>query len=289
MIVTFKIRTKDEDSEARIKAFLKGSDAEILSTEVLSITRPRFTQLDITPTYAEGIKQLQIGADMTRNLDPLHNFTKQDGSPIYRPLTFMENLQARVECYNTLKNPDDTTRTKEERLRLFNHRQNSCTGITYKKESTKFKINPLEQGLIEIPKGFNEPFLQVDYEAAAGEELDPDDGTYNTLLTKPQALEHPAWILSVGDTNDGRKLLKEHAEIVYTELSQRQKKPIEDIRAMGFWLRRNIIQDQLRALFVDNLGYDSGADGSNGLGDLASFLLLAQKNAPQAPAEKLLS
>jgi len=286
MIVNYKLRVEDKD---KLEAFLKGSGATILATEVLSIKRPRFTQLDITSTYAEGIEQLKIAADKTDNLDPLHNFTKQDGHQIYRSLTFMENLLARVEDYNTLQNPDGSTRTKEERLRLFNRFLNSCTGITYKKESTRFKINPLEQRLIEIPEGFKEPFLQANYEAAAGEELDPSDGNYNTLLTKPQALEHPAWILAVGNTNDGRTLLNEYAKIVYTELSQRQNKPIEDIRAMGFWLRSDITQDQLRELFVHDLGNGSAAYGNNLLYYGASFLLLAQKSAPQAPAEKLLS
>jgi len=283
MVVIYMIKVNNRE---KFEIYLKESGATILSTEVLSIKRPRFTQLDTTPTYAEGIQQLQTEAGITDNLDYLHNFTKQDGSQIYRPLTFMENLRARVEDYNTLQNPDGTTRTKEERLRLFNRFLSSCTGITYKKESARFKINPLEQRLIEIPEGFKEPFLRANYEAAAGEELDSGDGTYNALLTKPQALEHPAWILSVGDTKDGRKLLEEHAEIVYTELSQRQNKPIGDIKAMGFWLRSGITQDQLRELFVYYLDGDSDANGFDFLLNDASFLLVAQESAPQAPAKK---
>ena len=267
----------------KLEAFLKGLGAQILSTEVLSKIRPRFTQLDLTSTYAEGIKQLQIGADMTRNLDPLHKTTKQDGSQIYRPLTFHETIASMVEDYNTLQNPDGTDRTKEERLRLLNHCQDSCTSVTSKARSTRFKINQLEQRLIEIPEVFNESFLEANYKSAIREELDTTEGIYNQRLTHSQVLEHKGWLTAL---EEDKKLLTDFSDIVFTELSERRKQLKENVKAMGFYVVSKPAENQLGALFVGYLDDDSDALGG-GLNYYASFLLLAQKSAPQASAKKI--
>ena len=69
-----------------------------------------------TKTYALGVDALRKSYENGDcPLQPI--YTKPDGSRIVRPLTFKENLQARVEDYNILNNPDGSAKTDNERLR----------------------------------------------------------------------------------------------------------------------------------------------------------------------------
>ena len=163
MITRYELKTDSPENKARLEAALKSSGATILSSNVVSMTRPRFTRLDTTSTYAEGIEQLQEAADLTANLDPLHLFQRQDGSPIYRPLTVAENIAALVESFNT-----DSSRSMEERLALIEHFTDSCTGITYKAGSPRIKIQQISGRLININPGFKAHFLPIIYDARNG-------------------------------------------------------------------------------------------------------------------------
>ena len=69
-------------------------------------------------------------------------------------------------------------------------------------------------------------------------------------------------------------MLKTYRDIVFAE-------PKTDT-AMGFWLRTDIPEDQLRALFVGNLNYYSFAGGYYGLYNDGSFLRVAPVVTPQA-------
>ena len=279
--IDYVVRVEDK---AKLEALLTSSGAKILSSTVLSKTRPRFTRLDTTSTYAEGIEQLQKEAALTENLDPLHLFQRQGSSPFYRPPSFKENLLARIEDYNTLKNPNGSTRTKEERLRLFNQGIDSCTSITSEAGSLRIKIDPISLELITIAEGFKKAFLPVkDFNSAPGILLDTSEGVYSKGLTQSQVPEHPAWLAAVGED---RRILTDYSEIVFTELSERRKKSKGDIRAMGFYPITNPGQNQRRALCAVFLVYDSDAGGYGNLSNDASFLLLAQESAPQAPQKK---
>ena len=57
---------------------------------------------------------------------------------LVRPLTFRENILARVEDYERIVGSDGKGRDKKERLRLFEIWLDSCTGIGYKAGTTKF-------------------------------------------------------------------------------------------------------------------------------------------------------
>ena len=79
-------------------------------------------------------------------------------------------------------------------------------------------------------------------------------------------INHPAWIEALeGD----KVLLKNYADIFFNVL----KKP----EAMGFYVRQNTKDDELRALYIDGLDKYSNANGYDNLYDYARFLLVAQK------------
>ena len=79
---------------------------------------------------------------------------------VYRPLSFKETIEARVEEYN--KGNKD----------LFNYRFSTSSGIVYKANSTKFKIIPLCEQLIQIPEDFKKEYLPADYSNFKELELD---------------------------------------------------------------------------------------------------------------------
>ncbi len=222
-------------------------------------------------TYAKGVHALRTKCEKENDC-PHPMFVQDDGSKIYRPLTFKENIEVRVNDFNTLYNFDGKERKKRERLRLFTRRWlDSCTGIAYKKGTTKFKLVPVSKDLITLSKGFNNAYVDINYDTIDGIELDRKDGIYDRLLTLSQVENHPAWLAAVdGDTH----LLKAYGDIVFANVKQDT--------VMGFYTLQNTPQDQLRALLVHDLDSDSRAYGSYNLGDNGSFLLVApvvaQKN-----------
>jgi hypothetical protein len=211
----------------------------------------RYILMDQTDTYAKGVAALKAACASDPDCHPRHIFRKDGSGTIYRPLTFKENIEARVEDYNTRNNPDGTARSEDERQQLFASGvwNDSCTGIAYKANSTKFKIIfPCEQ-LINIDSGFNSAFLPVDYDALQGIELDTTNGIYRALLTKSKVLEHPAWLAAV---EDDKVLLKEYADIMF-DWKQGD--------LMAFWTRDSVTTTELRALCVDDSDYGSVAFG----------------------------
>lgn len=164
----------------------------------------------------------------------------------WKILTFKEVIEARLK---------DSS--------LFETWQDSCTGIAYKKNSTKFKLIPKCKELLEIDKDFDDYFIKVNYSKLKGIELDNKKGKYDELLTKAEVMKHPAWLKLLG-----KPLLKKYVDIVFKDKN----------KAMAFWIRENTDSDELRALYVFGLGVVSGAGGfllDNG----GSFLRVAQENA----------
>ena len=214
-----------------------------------------------TTTYALGVEALrQSHAGGECPAQPLY---VDGGRSIVRPLTFKENIEARVNDYERAK-PGD------ERLRLFQKWLDSCTGIAYKASTTQFKIIPICPELIGIDKDFNSDFLPVRYGSLAVPELDSSQGKYNELLTKDEVLAHRGWQEAVeGDT----ALLKTYRDIIFAEKSR-------STDLMRFWVRQNTPSDELRALFVNYLDDGSDADGNNNLNTSGSFLRVAHRRAP---------
>jgi len=217
-----------------------------------------------TSTYAQGVQALRDACEADPNSSH-PQFTRDDGSLIYRPLTFKETIEARVKDYETTHNPDGTERTKDDRLRFFKRWNDSCTGIAYKQGSSKFKVIVQSPKLVTIDKGFNNTHLPINYDETVGVELDRGDATYRNWLTKDQVLNHPAWQAAVEeDTN----LLETYRDIVFAERGNPDK-------SMAFYVLTSVDEDQLRALFVCSLGSNSSASGSGSLSNSGSFLRVA--------------
>jgi hypothetical protein len=259
-----------------------GDDTQPSPETVPAIPQPQahspiegtFEFMERTGTYALGVQALRDS--YSRGECPTHPmFTKDDGSTIVRPLTFRETLKARVEDYENTHSSDGTERSKDDRLRLFQHWIDSSTGMAYKARTTQFKVIPLCRPLVEIDAGFNDNFMNVDYGALAGTELDSGAGKYSAWLTKDEVVDHPAWRAAV---EDDLSLLRTYRDIVFTEKRNPEK-------AMGFWVLSNTGEDQLKALCVYNLSY-SNAFGSNDLDSSGSFLRVAHTVAPEGRRTK---
>src|SRR3989344_8632286 len=249
-------------TNTRLKEFVNAMSLEGLAMPIINKGSGDTSNGDIKGRY-ELMPQANtyaLGVEAVRNTATNNPFIQDNGSRIYRPLTFKENIEARVNDYETSKDKDGNERTPEERLRFFNTWLDSSTGIAFKKGSTLFKIINECSELITIDSAFNEAYLPVDYSKLQGNELDSSKGTYNKGLTKEQVIEHESWIAALqGD----KSLLKNYAEIVFNV-----KKGNE---LMGFYVRSNTGNDELRALCVGSLASDSNA-GDRVLGSVARFL-----------------
>ena len=223
--------------------------------------------MDQTDTYAKGVHALRK-ASQKYTASPHPTFTKSDGSQIYRPLTFKEVIQARVTDYNTLLDEEGNERTLEGRLRFFKKWIDSCTGMAYKANTTKFKLINVCPELITISKGFNDNFLSINYDSVTGIELDSSKGKYDESLTKKEVINHKAWLAAV---EEDKVLLKEYCDIVFDQL----KKKYGRDTGIGFYFFDVGEDDELRALFVDSLNNNSNAGGFSYLNLSGSFLLVA--------------
>jgi hypothetical protein len=270
--------TPFEDVEARILSY-KESDVKpnveshspiiIPNSEDHNILNGRYEISDKFDTYSKGV-------DAIRNMKIIDNisqpiFKKSDGSYIYRPLTTLESLEVMVNDYNTINDANGKTRTQEDRERLFNNYKFTCTGIAYPKGGKEIKIIPESTNLIMILETHNTTFLDINYANIVGTKLDTSNAKYNKLLSKSEVLEHPAWIASVGDTIDARKVLKSYADIVFKMIATKS-----NTQGMGYWIKTSPDKDQLRALYGYSIDDNSDADGIYFLNDKARFLLVAQ-------------
>src|SRR3989338_9321687 len=187
-----------------------------------------------------------------------------NGQTYVRPFTMKENLQARIEDYNTLTNTDGTQRTEEERRRFFNTWLDSCSGIHYLAGTTRFKIIPRSNELITLTQAPVDDYLSVPYDQTSGTEFDSSRGKYNQALSRAEVLEQPAWLAVV---EEDRALLGEAFDVMRTV-----KKAPADWKGMGFYVYPNQAQDELRPPFPSSQGRGGDADGRYLLGNDGRFL-----------------
>ncbi len=183
-------------------------------------------------------------------------FGLASGKEVYRPFTFRENLLARIHQFS-----------QQNQQGLFNVYLDSCTGIVYRRNSTKFKIIPICKKLIELKSNFRGDFVRLsdgEYNVLEYPELDSTRGKYNQRLSKSEMLKHPAWNASVETVQYGGGYLKEYADIVFDSFGKSE--------ASAFYVRKNTLDNELRALCVGRIGFDSLANGGSDLGDNARFL-----------------
>jgi len=217
-------------------------------------------------TYAEGVHTLRNSYAEKEAEVPSYLWYDSVDQKIVRSLTFRENLQARVDDFETLKNKNGSTRTIKERFRLFDTWLDSCTGIVYSsKNEDDFMIIPVCKELITIPKNFSNEYISMDYASLQdrGTRLKRSQAKYNEFLTESEVISHPAWIASV---EEDITLLSTYISIAFKHSSRSEGK------LMGFYLRNKIEKDQLRSLFVGIRYDDSGANGGGSL-DCGSVFL----------------
>jgi hypothetical protein len=165
-------------------------------------------------------------------------FTLEDGSKIYRPNTFKENLIARID------NPE-----------FFKYMLDSCTGIAYNKGTSLVKINPITKELITLDKDFNGYSIDIIYNDFKGEEIDVD-----------KISKKDKWLVAMGGRED-----KENVEVYYgykakliefqEDIYERKLSENEKDSLMNFYTLNNLSKDQLRAVYVF-----SGGQGNSGVG-----------------------
>jgi hypothetical protein len=146
----------------------------------------------------------------------------------------------------------------------------SRTGIAHKEHSTEFKIIPNSKDLTNIPKNFNQAFIDCNYNAMDGIILDSKNGLYNQGLTKPEFLKHEAWNETLGS-----KLVTKLGNKVYAILG-------ENRRIMGFYVKENTNEDQLRSLCLGSLDLVCDANDGDSLDGSGRFLRVAQRGAEGA-------
>jgi len=219
--------------------------------------------------YSQAVHKLQVALKTSpSSVHPLFNLSATQ--KVYRPLTFKENIEARINDFETKTNPDGSPRSNDDLKKLFLVYLDSCTGIAYKAESTRFKIDPECKTLITINNSFNQAFHPIDYSTFNGVELDSSKDVYNSLLSKSKFLDHEGYRLLY---SDDKKLMNTYWDIVHSLKSQDN--------LMSFWVKQNTSTDELRALYVNNINNNSNANGNNNLNNNARFLLIIQAETPK--------
>jgi len=196
-------------------------------------------------TYALGLYALQEQCQRDNNQNH-PQFTLPNGSRVYRPKTFLENILLRMDDWETKVNPDGSDRTEDERKRYFNTWLDSSCGIAYEKSTTNLKLRLQCPELIGIDKNFSEESLPIDYSSFINDVA--LDGSSKTFA------------------RDGWLALLEDKEDVYTDYLKVLKEIEGKDITPNFWKRQNCSKDNLRAVYVNNLNYDSDANGNVSLG-----------------------
>ncbi|MBI4980663.1 hypothetical protein HZC30_03860 [Candidatus Woesearchaeota archaeon] len=211
----------------------------------------RYILMPKASTYALGLHTLQEACVAERNQHQ-PQLILPDQRKVYRANTFLENILARMNDWDTLRDSNGKERTLEDRKRYFTTWLDSSCGVAYNSKSTKLKLNLQCQELMGIAKDFNEAFLSVDYASFAGDV---------TLDSSSQNFVRDAWLA----------LLEEKTDVYQSYLGVLKAITGRDI-IPGFWKGQNTEKDELRAVFVSYLDYVSYAGGGKDLYDVGRFL-----------------
>ena len=198
-------------------------------------------------TYVEAVHALQSQLDA--HPSAAHPKFHDGQNELYRPLTFKENIEAKLESFEPITRPDRTIVADDEHNALFASDLSSCTGIAYNVGTTRFKIKNVCLDLIAF-KQSDECYVPVDYDSFDGVELDLSESIYNAPLTRKQFLNHKAYRVLFDDNSE---LMKAYWNIT---LLMSAKPLLLQFSAMTL-----VSRDQLLELVIDNRNNDSGASG----------------------------
>jgi hypothetical protein len=155
-------------------------------------------------SYGEGLVALRGLCDEDGGLHP---FVKG----VARPLTFREMIRARIDQFRN-----------EGLGAMWDVGFATCTAIVYQGGTTKFRIVPMSDVLINhVPASFRQSYVPINYDDFGDfEELDSrdEDDAYGRQLSKDEVLRHKGWLAALeGD----RSLLREYAGIVFDQVQKR--------------------------------------------------------------------
>lgn len=225
-------------------------------------------------TYANAVHQLQ--ANYQAGECPAQPTIEVAGTQVVRAFTIKENLEARLNDFNTVQNPDGSARSWADRVQLFTKYHDSCSGVGYQGGTTKFKIIPICAELITIARGFNNFFLTAPYASLPGIELDTGRGKYNQLLSKREVLDHGGW-RAVAE--DDISLLTGYCDAVWSILAV-DNNGTEPENAMSFWVRSGVTTNELRVLCILSIDNNSSVNGSYYLSSDARLLQVTPRRVP---------
>ena len=203
----------------------------------------QYESMSQATTYAKGVHVLQDSYKGNDSEVPPQLWYEVDGRKIVRPLTFRENIIAKIDDFETLKNKDGSTRTIDERLGLFDTWLDSCTAVLYSSNNKDdFMIIPVCKELITIPEDFGDEYIQVDYASLQGKGfvLKRSQAKYNRRLTELEMIYHPAWIAAL---EEDITLLCAYSSVGFNHMD------IFRGRAEGFYLKTIIEKDQIKNMF----------------------------------------
>ena len=203
-------------------------------------------------TYALGLHALQEACIQENNQNQ-PQIVIPDNRKVYRANTFLENILARMNDWETLRDSNGNKRTPKDRKRYFNTWLNSSGGIVYQSNSTKLKLQLVCPQLMGIAKDFSKKFLPVDYNSFSGDA---------TLDRSSPNFVRDGWLaLLEGKTDVYANYFKMLKEIAEREINPK------------FWAysKEHSKGDDLLAVYVNSFGY-SGVVGSNFLNLSGRFL-----------------
>ena len=226
------------------------------------IKRMRNVELmPLTSTWAQGYYALRAACEENdkNGRTVTHPTYLLEGLLIYRPLTFGENLRARIADARVYNN--DLTQALS-----WSRWNESCTAIIYGTDG-KFKIQKISHDLLSLAPDFRQKFVQGRYDTVVANNVSAMEfvrrgAKYNEGLTQDEVRRHPFWQFVADGNTD---VLWE-----YTQLQWAGKQP--GYKGMGVWLRDSPTNGELRALFVGSRSVGSGAVGKVSLGGSGSFL-----------------
>jgi hypothetical protein len=207
-------------------------------------------------TYALGLHALQQACIAEGDKCQQPQIQLPDGRKVYRANTFLENILARMNDWETLTDSNGNNRTEEERKEYFQTWLDSCGGVAYQARSTRLKLQLICPQLMGIDKEDTSHFLPVNYANFSGQEFDSS---------------HPNFV------HDGWLYLLEGRTDVYTDYLKILKTITQIDITPGFWKRKNTSDDELRALYVIDLIIISNVIGNNDLINNGSFLRVAHR------------
>lgn len=184
--------------------------------------------------YCDALKALGIVCNQTNNAKH-PTFTFPEGGKFFRPLTFKETIEARLNNFFKERRFRSSPKYMEdsEKLRLFNSHLDTSTGVVYSLDefdNYRMKIVPFCSKFLEFEDIYSGA-IKVDYNIIQGIELklNPKSDLFNRTLTKDEVLNHEAWRVAV---EEDMTLLRAYIDLVYTD---KHSDYFGDLPKMGFF------------------------------------------------------